>query len=52
MGLRLTALEEHDTAPWNALGDAMEEIGGGEYRLREDPARLAATFTLQATKEA
>ena len=46
----LTAIEEHDTVPWNPLGDAMEELEGGEYRLRHTPARLAATYTLQATK--
>jgi SAM-dependent methyltransferase len=49
-GLQLTAIEEHDTVPWNPLGDAMELVGGDEYRLREDPRRLAATYTLQATK--
>ena len=35
-GMQLTAIEEHDTVPWNPLGDAMEDIGGGEYRLRDD----------------
>jgi SAM-dependent methyltransferase len=49
-GLSLTALEEHDSVPWNPLGDAMEAVGGGEYRLRSGPARLAATYTLQARK--
>ena len=51
-GLSLTALEEHDSVPWNPLGDAMEEIDNlGEYRLREmAPARLAATYTLQARR--
>ncbi len=49
-GMRLTAIEEHDSVPWNPLGEAMEEVGGGEYRLRLGPARLAATYTLQATK--
>jgi len=49
-GLRLTSLEEHDTVPWNPLGDAMVEVGGGEYRLRDDPARLPASYTLQALK--
>ena len=34
-GMQLTAIEEHDTVPWNPLGDAMENVGGGEYRLRE-----------------
>jgi SAM-dependent methyltransferase len=51
-GLRLVAIEEHDTVPWNPLGDAMEEVAGGEYRLREAPERLPATYTLQAVKPA
>jgi SAM-dependent methyltransferase len=50
VGLHLTSIEEHDTVPWNPLGDAMEEVGGGEYRLRQVPQRLACTYTLQATK--
>jgi SAM-dependent methyltransferase len=49
-GMALTAIEEHDTVPWNALDGAMEDIGNGEYRLRSDVARLPATYTLQATK--
>ena len=49
-GLRLTSIEEHDTVPWNPLGTAMEDVGGGEFRLRHNPKRLAATYTLQATK--
>ncbi len=49
-GMVLTAIEEHDTVPWNPLDDAMEGVGGGEYRLRQAPERLAATYTLQATK--
>ncbi len=49
-GLQLTAIEEHDTVPWNPLGDAMEDAGGGEYRLVHDPQRLAATYTVRATK--
>jgi SAM-dependent methyltransferase len=49
-GMSLSAIEEHDTAPWNALGEAMEAVGGGEYRLRHMPERLPATYTLQATK--
>jgi SAM-dependent methyltransferase len=50
VGLRITSLEEHDTAPWNPLGDATEEVSGGEYRLRENPERLPMTYTLQAVK--
>ncbi len=49
-GMQLTAIEEHDSVPWNPLGDAMEEVGGGEYRLRHDAARLAASYTLRAIK--
>ncbi|MEY2443843.1 MAG: hypothetical protein QOE00_423 [Ilumatobacteraceae bacterium] len=49
-GMQLTAIDEHDTVPWNPLGDAMEEVGGGEYRLRHSPERLAATYTLRARK--
>ena len=49
-GMQLTAVEEHDSVPWNPLGDAMEEVGDGEYRLRHGAARLAATYTVQATK--
>jgi hypothetical protein len=50
VGMQLTAFEEHDSVPWNPLGDAMEEVRNGEHRLRVDPARLAATYTLQAIK--
>ena len=49
-GLTLTAIEEHDSVPWNALGSAMENIGDGEWRLRERPERLAASYTLQARR--
>lgn len=48
-GLQLTALEEHDSVPWNPLGEAMEDAGG-EFRLREGRHRLPLTYTLQATK--
>ena len=48
----MTAFDEHDSVPWNVAGDAMVEDETGEWRLRERPARLAATYTLQATKPA
>jgi hypothetical protein len=51
-GLRLVAIEEHDSVPWNPLGVAMEHVGDGEYRLREAPERLPVTYTLQAVKPA
>ena len=50
-GMTLTGFEEHDSVPWNPLGEAMEEVGG-EYRLRHLPERLAASYTLQALKPA
>jgi hypothetical protein len=49
-GLTISSIEEHDSVPWNPLGDAMEPIGGGEYRLRDEPSRLPATYTLQARR--
>lgn len=49
-GMSLSAIEEHETVPWNPLGEAMEDAGGGEYRLRHQPERLPATYTIQATK--
>jgi len=51
-GLAITALEEHDSVPWNALPGAMHEVDGGEFRLVDRPARLAASYTLQARKPA
>lgn len=50
-GMSVTALEEHDSVPWQAFGgEMMEQIGGGEWRLRDRPQRLAASYTLQAIK--
>ena len=49
-GLTVTVFEEHQSLPWNALGDAMVEDEMGEFRLRENPERLAATYTLRAVK--
>ena len=49
-GLRLDSLTEHDSVPWNPLGTAMAEDEQGEFRLREQPARLAASYTLCATR--
>lgn len=49
-GMRLDSFEEHRSVPWNPLDDAMVEIGGGEYELAVLPERLAATYTLRATK--
>lgn len=50
-GLRITEFTEHDSVPWSALPGAMEPIGGGEYRLIDNPQRLPHTYTLQAVKD-
>jgi SAM-dependent methyltransferase len=49
-GMEVTLFEEHDSVPWNALGDQMQHAGGGEYRLVDQPERLAASYTLRARK--
>ncbi len=49
-GLQITGLVEHDSIPWDGLPGLMAPIGGGELRLRDRPERLAASYTLQATK--
>ena len=49
-GLELAGLAEHDSIPSNPFGEEMDGIGGGEYRLRDKPLRLAASYTLQAVK--
>lgn len=49
-GLTVTDFVEHDTAPWNPFGASMEEVGDGEYRLREGAERLPLTYTLCARK--
>jgi SAM-dependent methyltransferase len=49
-GLRLVAFEEHQSVPWDPFGSAGVRDENGEYRLRESPERIAATYTLQAVK--
>ena len=49
-GLTITLFEEHDSVPWNAMGDAMVEDEHGEFRLREHPERMACSYTLRAEK--
>jgi len=52
-GLTLTGLAEHHTVPWRAFsGETMASAGGGEWQLTELPERLAASFTIQAVKNA
>lgn len=47
-GLRLELLVEHDSVPWDALPGLMVEDEHGEFRLRDRPERLPASFTLVA----
>lgn len=50
-GLELTSLTEHDSIPWDALPGLMVlDEAVGEYRLRDRPERLPATFTLTARR--
>lgn len=49
-GMSLTEFTEHRSVPWNVAGDAMIEDELGEWTLRDQPERLAATYTLQAIK--
>ena len=49
-GMQLTSFEEHSTVPYNPLGTAMRDVGGGEYQLCEHPERMPMTYTLQAVK--
>lgn len=50
-GLQLTSLTEHDSVPWEALPGLMEfDAATGEYRLRDRPRRLPASYTLTAVK--
>lgn len=50
-GLRITAFEEHDSVPWDALPGLMEVLpDGGEHRLADRPERLPHSYTLQAVK--
>ena len=48
--LVVTGLVEHDSVPWCALPGQMSQDSGGEWRLTDRPERLAASYTLQATK--
>lgn len=50
-GMEITYFEEHDSVPWNALGDCMVAGELGEWRLAEKPERLAASYTLRAVKK-
>ncbi len=49
-GMELTGLVEHTSVPYEALPGRMEDIGGGEWRLKDRPERLPHTYTLEAVK--
>jgi SAM-dependent methyltransferase len=49
-GMELTMLEEHDSAPWEALPGRMTQIELGEWRLTDRPWRLPHSYTLQAVR--
>ena len=48
-GFHIEVFEEHDSVPWNPLADEFEPVADtGEWRLKENPRRLAASYTLVA----
>ena len=49
-GMEFVALAEHDSVPWAALGDQMEELPGGEFRLIDRPERIPHSYTLRARR--
>jgi len=49
-GLQITGLVEHDSVPWEAMVGQMTKDDAGEWRLADQPWRLAASYTLQAVK--
>ena len=50
VGLSVIDYVEHDTIPWRPLGDAMVDVGGGEFRLMDRPERLPMSYTLRAVR--
>ncbi|MBO9532472.1 MAG: class I SAM-dependent methyltransferase [Solirubrobacteraceae bacterium] len=50
-GMELTMLVEHDSVPWNPLEQHdTERVGESEWRVRDRPERIPASYTLQAVK--
>jgi SAM-dependent methyltransferase len=50
-GLTLTGLTEHDSVPWNAIpGQMVHDEAVDEWRMKDTPRRIAASYTLQAVK--
>ncbi|MFM7013868.1 MAG: class I SAM-dependent methyltransferase [Actinomycetota bacterium] len=51
VGLQIELFKEHQTVPFNLLGEEFEQVGElGEWQLRQNPSRLAASYTLIARK--
>ena len=48
-GMQITMFVEHDTIAWRALGNAMEDVGGGDFRLIDRPDRMPLSNTLRAS---
>jgi SAM-dependent methyltransferase len=49
--LTLELFVEHNSVPWNPMGPEFEPVGDtGEWRLRLNPQRLAASYTLIARR--
>jgi SAM-dependent methyltransferase len=49
--MEITAFDEHDSVPWEALpGHMTFDPESGEWRLTEHPERLPASYTLQARR--
>lgn len=51
-GLRLDALIEHDSVPWEALPGRMTLRPDGEYALAEQPSVMPLSYTIRASKPA
>ena len=49
-GLRLDALVEHDSVPWEALPGRMTERPDGEFALTEQPSVVPLSYTIRASK--
>jgi SAM-dependent methyltransferase len=51
-GLRIDALVEHDSVPWEALPGRMTLRPDGEYALTEQPSVMPLSYTIRASKPA
>ena len=49
-GLRIDALIEHDSVPWEALPGRMTLRPDGEYALAEQPSVMPLSYTIRASK--